>query len=146
MKFSISWLRDWVEVPSDMEEISGLLIRVGVGLEAVENPGAHLAGVVVARVLKRDKHPDADKLSLCQVSDGTQTLQIVCGARNFKEGDKVPLAREGTVLPGNFRIKRSRIRGQDSFGMLCSSEELGLGKGEDGLLILQEDLKEGTPL
>lgn len=146
MKFSLSWLKDWVELPDQIEQISDLLIKVGVGLEAVENPGAHMGSVVVARVLKRDKHPDADKLSLCQVSDGIQTLQIVCGAKNFNEGDLVPLAKEGAVLPGDFKIKRSKIRGVESFGMLCSSEELGLGKGADGLLILAKDLKEGTPL
>src|SRR5258708_6556249 len=128
MKFSLSWLRDWVDLPESMDAIIGLLMRVGVGLEAVENPGAYFNHVIVARVLKRNQHPDADKLSLCQVSTGKETLQIVCGAQNFKEGDLVPLAQEGAVLPGDFKIKRSKIRGQESFGMLCSSEELGLGK------------------
>jgi len=146
MKFPLSWLRDWIDLPEQLGEISELLIKVGVGLEALENPGASMANVVVARVLKRDPHPNADKLSLCSVSDGSQTLQIVCGAKNFKEGDLVPLAREGAILPGDFHIKRSKIRGIESFGMLCSSEELGLGKAEDGLLILNPSLKEGSPL
>ena len=146
MKFPLSWLRDWVELPAKIDEVSALLIKVGVELEAVEDPAAHMEHVVVGRVLKREAHPAADKLSLCQVSDGTQTLQIVCGAKNFKEGDLVPLAQEGAVLPSDFKIKRSKIRGVESFGMLCSSEELGLGKGEDGLLILAAGLKEGTPL
>ncbi len=147
MRFPLSWLRDWIDLPESLDQISDMLIKVGVGLEAVENPAAHLGQVVVARILKREPHPAADKLSLCQVSDGGATpLQIVCGAQNYKEGDLVPLAREGAVLPGDFKIKRSKIRGVESFGMLCSTQELGLGKGEDGLLILPQDLKEGMPL
>jgi phenylalanyl-tRNA synthetase beta chain len=146
MKFPLSWLREWVELPSDPREVGQLLMNVGVGLEALENRGAQLFNVVVARVMKRQAHPNADKLSLCEVNDGSQILQIVCGAKNFKEGDLVPLAREGAELPGGFKIKRSKIRGQESFGMLCSSEELGLGKAGDGLLILDSSLKEGLPL
>jgi phenylalanyl-tRNA synthetase beta chain len=146
MRFPLSWLRDWIELPAELQQITDLLVKVGVGLEAVEDPSIHLKNVVVARVLKREAHPQADKLSLCQVSDGSQTLQIVCGAKNFKEGDLVPLAKEGAVLPGDFKIKRSKIRNVESFGMLCSSEELGLGKGEDGLLVLDPSLAPGLPL
>src|SRR5262245_5771990 len=100
MKFPLSWLRDWVDLPSDLNQVTELLIRIGVGLEAVENPAVHMDKVVVARVLKRGQHPNADKLSLCEVDNGRETLRIVCGATNFKEGDLVPLAMEGAVLPG----------------------------------------------
>lgn len=146
MKFPLSWLRDWVDLPEDLAKISDLLIRIGVGLEAVENPGVHMQNVVVARILKRSPHPNADKLSLCDVDNGKETLRIVCGAQNFKEGDLVPLAMEGALLPGDFKIKKSKIRGEESNGMLCSTEELGLGKGEDGLYLLPQSFKPGTPL
>ncbi|MES2202505.1 MAG: phenylalanine--tRNA ligase subunit beta, partial [candidate division FCPU426 bacterium] len=146
MRFPLSWLRDWVDLPTEISKISELLIKIGVGLESVDDPSVHMANVVVARVVKREKHPKADKLSVCQVFDGSQDLQIVCGAQNYQEGDLVPLAREGAVLPGDFKIKRSKIRDVESWGMLCSSEELGLGKAEDGLMILDPGSIPGTPL
>jgi phenylalanyl-tRNA synthetase beta chain len=146
MRFALSWLRDWVELPEKISEISDLLMKVGVGLEAIDDPSIHMANVVTVRVVKREAHPNADKLSVAQVFDGTQTLQIVCGAKNFKEGDLVALAKEGAVLPGDFKIKRSKIRDVESFGMLCSAEELGLGKAEEGLMILDPKLQPGTPL
>lgn len=147
MKFPLSWLGAWIELPAELERTQALLMQAGLGLESVDDPGASLRQVVVARVVKRDKHPDADKLSLCQVDAGeAQPLTIVCGAQNYKEGDLVPLAKEGAVLPGGFAIKRSKIRGQESFGMLCSAKELGLAEEAEGLLILDPALKPGTPL
>src|SRR2546422_3143553 len=95
------------------------------------------------RSLSSEKHPNADKLSVCRVTDGTGERQIVCGAKNYKVGDKVPLALPGAVMAGGFTIKVSKLRGMESQGMLCSPEELGLPKGEDGLLILSADAPVG---
>jgi phenylalanyl-tRNA synthetase beta chain len=146
MRFPLSWLKDWVEVPAELTDLSALLMRSGVGLEAVEDGGAALKNVVVAEVLERAPHPNADKLSLCRVSDGARTFSIVCGAPNVAAGIRVPLAKEGAELPGNFKIKRSKIRGVESEGMLCSSGELGLPEGVDGLLILPAEAPLGLPL
>ncbi len=146
MKFALSWLKDWVELKGSVDDVSQALISVGVGLEALEDPSIHMKHVVVARVVKKDLHPNADRLSLCQIDAGGEPLQIVCGAQNFKVGDLVPLAMEGAVLPGDFKIKKGKIRGVESQGMLCSTEELGLGKGEDGLYLLPANLQPGMPL
>ena len=99
--------------------------------------------VVIAQILSSEKHPNADKLSVCRVTDGTGERQIVCGAKNYKVGDKVPLALPGVTLPNGLTIKEAKLRGVESQGMLCSPEELGLPKGEDGLLILPADAPVG---
>src|ERR1700677_919934 len=146
MRFPLSWLKTWVDLPPDLETLSQVLMRAGIGLEAVENTGAALKDVVVVTVKLRVPHPNADKLSLCTVNDGQRDYQIVCGAPNVAEGLNVPLAKEGAELPGAFKIKRSKIRGVESEGMLCSAEELGLPKGVDGLLVLDPSLALGLPL
>jgi phenylalanyl-tRNA synthetase beta chain len=146
MRFPISWLKTWVDLPADLAQISRWLMQAGVGLEAVENPGAALEQVVVVKVLSRDPHPNADKLSLVRVSDGSRDYAIVCGAQNYQVGSVVPLAKEGAVLPGDFKIKKSKIRGAESEGMLCASDELGLPGGHEGLLLLDPSLPLGTPL
>ena len=146
MRFPLSWLKAWVELPADLEQVSLLLMKAGIGLEAVENPGAALHHVVVAKVLERNPHPNADKLSVCKVSDGTQTYTIVCGAQNYQAGAVVALAKEGAVLPGDFKIKRSKIRGEESQGMLCAAAELGLADTSEGLMLLDDKLALGTPL
>lgn len=146
MRFPLSWLRDWVELPRELDEISRLLMKAGIGLEAVENPAAALDQVVVAKVVERRPHPNADRLSLCKVSDGTRSYDIVCGAQNFQVGSVVPLAKEGAVLPGDFKIKKGKIRGEVSEGMLCSAQELGLEERSEGLLLLAEDLPLGQPV
>lgn len=146
MRFPLSWLRSWVELPADLAQVSELLMRAGIGLEAVENPAAALHHVVVAKVLERNPHPNADKLSVCKVSDGTTTYQIVCGAQNYQAGALVPLAQEGAVLPGDFKIKKGKIRGELSEGMLCAAQELGLEDKSDGLLLLDPSLPLGQPI
>ncbi len=148
MRFPLSWLKTWVDVPAELGELQKLLMRAGIGLEAVEDPGASLREVVVARVLERSPHPDAQRLSLCRVTDGAREYSIVCGAPNVEAGITVPLAKEGAELPGGMRIKRSKIRGVASEGMLCSAEELGLPgtPGVDGLMLLEPSLAPGTPL
>ena len=145
MRFPLSWLKDWVALPADLKQVQDLLMKAGAGLEAVENPGARLHKVVVAKVLAKEKHPNADKLSLCKVSDGAKEYSIVCGAQNFEAGAVVPLALEGAEL-GDLKIKRSKIRGVESEGMLCSGQELGLADVADGLMLLDAGLTLGMPL
>jgi len=146
MRFPLSWLADWLDLPADLKDIKTLLFKAGIEIESLEARGQGLDKVVVARVEERLQHPNADRLSVCKVSDGSQSYQIVCGAQNFKAGDMVPLALEGAVLPGDFKIKKSKIRGVESFGMLCAAEELGLEAKSEGLLILSQSLPLGQPL
>lgn len=146
MKVSVSWLRDFVEVTLPPAEVARRLVDAGLEVEGVHAVGPKLDRVVVARIEARRPHPEADRLSLCEVTDGTTTRSIVCGATNMQAGDKVALALEGASLPNGARIKRSRIRGQVSEGMLCSSRELGLGEEQAGILILPPDAPLGAPL
>ena len=131
------------------ERLAEVLPMLGLEVESVHTFGlAPLPLVVVGEIVSFEKHPSADRLSVCRVDVGDgQPRQIVCGAKNFKAGDRVPVALPGTVMPGGFEIKVSKLRDVDSAGMMCSSEELGLGKGEDGLLILTPQKPAlGTPL
>src|SRR5689334_3553755 len=145
MKVSLNWLRDYVELPAETDAFSQLLTFAGVEVEGIEKRGADFPNVVVAQILSSEQHPNADRLSVCKVDDGSGVpRQIVCGAKNYKVGDKVPLALPGAVLPGDFKIKVGKLRGVESEGMLCSAEELGLPKGEDGLLILPADASVGA--
>ncbi len=128
-------------------ELEALLRRAGLEVAAIETRGVSLPKVVVARILESKQHPNADRLSVCQVDDGSETpRQIVCGAKNYKVGDKVPLALPGAVLPGDFKIKVGKLRGVESEGMMCSAKELSLAEEADGLLILDPSLEPGTPL
>ncbi len=147
MKVSLKWLRERVEWSGSVEELCEVLTMAGVEVEGIERTGADLPQVVVGRIAEFSQHPNADRLSVCKVEDGSGTLrQIVCGAKNFKAGDFVPLALPGAVLPGDFRIKSGKLRGVESDGMMCSPEELGLPQKVDGLLILGEGHAAGTPL
>lgn len=136
MKISLNWLRDYVDVPETPAELASLLTMAGLEVGSVTEIGYGIDDVVVAEILEKGPHPDADRLSLCKVNDGLEVHTIVCGATNMKAGDRVALARVGATLPGNFKIKRAKIRGQESFGMMCSHRELGLGEDHSGLLIL----------
>ncbi len=147
MKFSVNWLREFVELPSSVDELADLLTMAGVEIEGVEKGGANFDNVVVAQIKASEQHPNADRLSVCQVDDGSgQLRQIVCGAKNYKAGDKVPLALPGAVLVGGLKIKPSKLRGVESQGMLCSPSELGLSEDGDGLLILSPEAKIGAPI
>jgi phenylalanyl-tRNA synthetase beta chain len=147
MKISLNWLRELVDLPPSVPALVDLLTLAGVEVEGVETHGVAIDKVVVAQIRESVPHPNADRLSVCQVDDGSGTTrQIVCGAKNYKVGDKVPLALPGAVLGPDFKIKIGKLRGVESNGMLCSAEELGLPKGEDGLLILPPDAKVGAPL
>src|ERR1700733_14391372 len=150
MKVPLNWLRQYVEFAGSPEGLSGKLTMLGLEVEDVQKLGGEFEGIVVAEVITRDKHPNADKLSLCRVADGKGERQIVCGAQNFKAGDKVPLILPGASLPPKpgeqpFTIKVGKIRGVESHGMLCSPQELGLPDQGDGLLILRPDAKVGQP-
>ncbi len=148
MKISLNWLSDYVQLNGHSpEELARRLTMAGLEVEGVDHPGAALAGVVVAQIVESNKHPDADKLSVTTIDAGQPApLQVVCGAKNYQVGDKVPLATVGTKLPNGIEIKASALRGIDSFGMLCSSRELGLSEEHAGLLILDPALKVGTPI
>jgi len=149
MKLSLTWLRDYVQLDVSVEEISRAITFLGLEVEAVIQTGApKLDNVVVGEVLVRDKHPNADKLSVCKVDVGSAggVKTIVCGAQNYKVGDRVPVALPGAVLPGNFVIKSSKVRGELSDGMMCSAKELGVAEDAAGLMILSERPELGTPI
>jgi phenylalanyl-tRNA synthetase beta chain len=151
MKVTLNWLKQYVDFNWSPEELTERLTMLGLEVEGVQKISGAFDGIVVAQVIARDKHPNADKLSLCRVNDGAGERQIVCGAQNFKAGDKVPLILPGASLPPKagekepFTIKVGKIRGVESHGMLCSPQELGLPDQVDGLLILREDAKVGQP-
>ncbi|MEI7902795.1 MAG: phenylalanine--tRNA ligase subunit beta [bacterium] len=149
MKVPVSWLNEYVEV-SDLsaKELSDKLTFSGVEVEGIEEVGVALGDLfVVGEVLASEAHPNSDHLHVCKVSDGTQELQVVCGAPNCAAGLKVPLAKVGAVVPeGGFTIKQAKLRGVASFGMLCSARELKLSDDHAGLMVLDPALKAGTPL
>src|SRR5438270_1339651 len=147
MKFSVNWLREFVDLAKNPEEIAELLTRAGVETENIETRGAKIDDVIVSQVIASSRHPNADRLTVCEVNDGSGTKrQIVCGATNYKVGDKVPLALPGAKLPNGTEIRKSKLRGVDSEGMLCSAIELGLGTDAAGLLILSPEAKIGAPI
>ena len=147
MKFSVNWLREFVDLPNNPEEIAELLTRAGIEIKKIEPRGANVDKVIVSQIAASSRHPNADRLTVCEVDDGSGTKrQIVCGATNYKVGDKVPLALPGAKLPNGIEIRESKLRGIESKGMLCSPIELGLGEDASGLLILSPDAEIGTPI
>lgn len=142
MKISLAWLREFVDFDLSPEETAKRLRSLGFDTASITKIGEEVSGVVAAKVESRDKHPNADKLSLCQVFDGKDRFRVVCGAPNVAAGQTVPLARLGAKLPGGVEIKPAKIRGEESQGMLCSTRELGLGEDHSGIFVLPE----GTPL
>lgn len=147
MNVTYNWLKEFVDFSETPEELAALLTMLGLEVESMEKLGGGLDDVVVALVEEKRQHPNADKLSICRVNNGREVLDIVCGAQNFKQGDTVALAQIGAVLPGDFKIKRSKIRGEESCGMLCSERELGLSEESAGIIVLPPDLAPlGTPL
>ncbi|MDZ4742038.1 MAG: phenylalanine--tRNA ligase subunit beta [Verrucomicrobiota bacterium] len=147
MKISVQWLKDYVDFDWSADELADKLTVAGIEVEGIEVRGANFDHVVVAEILESNKHPNADKLSVCKVTtDGTTTKQIVCGAKNYRVGDRIPLAQPGAILPGGFAIKESKLRGELSQGMMCSAKELGLAADADGLLILPKDTPLGIPI
>lgn len=146
MQVSFRWLKDYVDIDLDPRALADELTMAGLEVEAVREYKPAFEGVVVAKILSVRPHPDADKLSLCEVTTGEKTYPIVCGAANIKAGDLVPLAMVGASIPGGYVIKSSKIRGEQSEGMLCSEEELGIGPDHTGILHLPAEVKLGQDL
>ena len=122
MKISVSWLADYVDLPETIDELSARITLAGLEVEGMERLGEGLDGIVVAQIVESVPHPNAEKLSVNKVDAGTgELLQIVCGAHNYKVGDKVPLATVGTKMPAGMAIEKAKLRGVESFGMLCSA-------------------------
>ena len=150
MKITYNWLKEYVDFDWSAEELAERITMLGVEVEGIEETGGTFDGIVVGEVLVRDQHPNADKLTLCKVSDGERELQIVCGATNFQAGDKVALANVGTSMPVKegekpFVLKEGKIRGELSQGMMCSGRELKLSDDHEGILILPADAQVGQP-
>ncbi len=141
-----SWLKEFVDFDFDADELAHRLTMAGLEVDAVDKLGEGFDSVIVARLRSVSPHPDADRLTVCEVDKGTDTVQVVCGAKNHKQGDLVALAQVGSGLPGDFKIKKSKIRGQVSMGMLCSEKELGLAEDSAGIMILPENLPLGQPV
>lgn len=147
MKFSENWLRELVEIEADRSTLAHALTMAGLEVEELTPLGEDLVGVVVAEIVATEKHPEADRLQLCKVDAGqSELLQIVCGAPNARVGIKVPLAMVGARLPGGIAIKAAKLRGVESFGMLCSAKELGIDSDASGLLELPLDAQVGQSL
>ncbi len=147
MKVSLNWLKRYVDIEEDTATLSHDLTMFGLNVESVEVTGGEYSGVVFGRVLECGRHPNADKLSVCKVDTGTGTpLSIVCGAPNVKAGLSVAVAVQGAVLKGGFKIKRTKLRGEVSEGMICSETELGIGEDASGIIELDIDLEPGTSL
>ena len=146
MKFPESWLREHVAIDADRDTLAATLTAIGLEVEGVTPIGSALDGVVVAQILACEKHPEADRLKVCRVDTGKGEVQIVCGAPNAREGLKAPLATIGAKLPGGIDIKAAKLRGVESFGMLCSAKELQIDPDASGLLELPADAPVGTPI
>jgi phenylalanyl-tRNA synthetase beta chain len=141
----LSWLKEYVDVELAPKELASLLTFSGTEVEGIKTIGGDFTGIVVAEVLSVERHPNADRLTVCQVNSGTETLTVVCGAPNVAAGIKVPLAPVGTLVPNGLKIKKAKVRGVESFGMLCAADELGLSEDHSGLMILPPETKVGTP-
>ena len=147
MKIAESWLREWVDPELDTEALTHQLTMLGHEVDSVELEGAGIGDIVIAEVVEVGKHPDADRLSVCKVNDGSGKLvDIVCGAPNVFKGMKSPLARPGVTLPNGLKLRKAKIRGVVSNGMLCSAVELGLGDDSDGIISLPQDAPVGSLL
>lgn len=144
MKVSYNWLKEFVNLPIGPEDLAERLLLLGFEVTSIERLGASFEGVVVGQILEIQKHPNADRLTLCRVTDGSNEALVVCGAKNISVGQKVPFARLGAKLPGGRTIERAVIRGTESQGMLCSGAELGLPADEDGILVLKDDVEPGV--
>ena len=143
MELSEKWLHEWINPGVDSDELSSQLTMAGLEVDSVRQASPELDNVVVAEVVACEKHPNADKLNLCQVNDGTETYQVICGAPNVRQGLKVVFARIGAKLPG-IKIKKAKLRGVESHGMICSEAELELSEEHDGIMELPADAPIGV--
>jgi phenylalanyl-tRNA synthetase beta chain len=144
MQFSELWLREWANPALETQELVDQITMAGLEVDAIEAAAGEFSGIVVAQIVSFEKHPEADKLNVCKVTDGTEEFQIVCGAPNVREGMVIPFAKIGAVLPGDFKIKKAKLRGVESFGMLCAEEEMGISEKSDGLWDLPADAPLGS--
>ncbi len=145
MKFTLSWLKDHLETDASLDEISTRLTDIGLEVEAITDRAASLAGFCVAEILSAEPHPDADRLKLCRVDTGSEVLQVVCGAPNARAGLKGVFAPPGSTIPtSGMRLKKTKIRGVDSHGMMCSERELGLSDAHEGIIELPDEAETGT--
>ena len=138
MKISFNWLKAHLDFDGSAADLSSLLLKIGFEVAGVERLGPQFSGVVVGKVVAKDKHPNADKLAVCVVDDGAQKWNVVCGAPNVAAGQTIAFARIGAVLPGGFKIGKAKLRGVESQGMICSRAELGLPKDVDGIWVMGE--------
>ena len=147
MLISLNWLKQYIDLDGiGINEMENALTMIGQEVEKIEVLGGNLENVVTAQIIEKEMHPDSDHLTICKVDNGKEILQIVCGAPNHKAGDKVVLAQVGAKLAPDFVIKKGKIRGVESNGMLCSEEELNIGKDSSGIMILPEDTPVGVPM
>jgi phenylalanyl-tRNA synthetase beta chain len=146
MKFSEQWLREWVNPSISSDELVAQITLAGLEVDGVESAAGEFSGVIVGQIVSAEQHPNADKLRVCQVSDGATETQVVCGAPNARVGIKVAFATVGAVLPGNFKIKQAKLRQEDSFGMLCSAAELEINDENDGIMELAVDAPLGADI
>ena len=146
MLVSLKWLEDYIDLELSAEELADRLTMAGLEVDEIQTLAPKFSGVVIAKILSVRPHPNADKLSLCDVTDGAETYPIVCGAKNIHAGDVVPLAKAGAVIPGGYTIKSTTLRGEKSEGMLCSEAELEIGDDASGILQMPADMALGRPL
>ena len=146
MKVSLNWISDYVDISLDLKDLAHLLTMAGLEVEGIHPVGQDFGKVIVSEIESIRKHPNADRLTLVDVRTGGGTVSVVCGATNIKAGQRVPLALVGAKLPNGVEIKRSKIRGEVSEGMLCSEIELGFGKDASGIMILSADAPLGKEL
>ena len=148
MQFSELWLREWANPTLETQELVDQITMAGLEVDAIEAAAGEFSGIVVAQIVSFEKHPEADKLNVCKVTDGSEEFQIVCGAPNVREGMVIPFAKIGAVLPSEdgkgFKIKKAKLRGVESFGMLCAEEEMGIADKSDGLWDLPADAPLGV--
>ena len=143
MQFSEKWLREWVDPEIDTDTLVTQLTMGGLEVDSVSSAAANFSGVIIAEVQSVEAHPDADKLRVCQLSNGNEVIQVVCGAANVASGQKVAYAQVGAILGKDFKIKKAKLRGVESFGMICSAEELGLAESSEGIMVLSDEAQPG---
>ncbi|MEY5063106.1 MAG: hypothetical protein RLZZ112_1070, partial [Verrucomicrobiota bacterium] len=146
MKVPLEWLGEWCEWEDTPAQLADRFTRSGTEVIAIRSTGSQVPGIVTAKILDKKPHPNADRLTICQVDDGTGPRQVVCGAKNHNAGDIVPLAKPGTSFPDGMTIKSAKLRGENSEGMLCSAKELGIAEDAEGLLLLPKETPLGVPL
>lgn len=145
MKISYKWLKEYIDIKITPEELEQRLTFAGIEVETIETLGEELKSIKVAKIIEKESHPNAEKLSICTVFDGEKNLQVVCGASNCAKGQCIAFAPVGSIV-GNFKIKKAKLRGVQSFGMICSEKELGLSENHDGIMVLREGAEIGVNL